>query len=338
MPGTQHKPVLIIGGSGVVGARAAKTLRRLQPELPITIGGRDLARAEAVAREIGGADAAAIDLDRPDLGQPDRDLGAIAVFVKDATLNSLRAAQARGIPYVSTSSGVFEIGPEVALAIHRPTAPVLLASHWLAGAAVLPALHFGRAFRRIDEIRIGALLDEQDMGGPAAAADYDRIITATARVQVRQDGHWRWIGGEEATATYRSVDGVELPAQAYSPMDVASLAAATDARSIRLDLAYSQSASRRRGEPFSTEIVIELAGERIDGTAGRSRHELVHPEGQAPLTALFIASAVERLLGLAGGPPAAPGLHLPEMLLDPAGMVRRLEEFGTRIREVSPTG
>ncbi|OWJ58620.1 saccharopine dehydrogenase [Inquilinus limosus] len=336
MPATQHKPVLIIGGSGVVGARAARTLRRLQPELPITIGGRDLGRAEAVAREIGGADAAAIDLDRPDLGQPGREFGAVAVFVKDATLNSLRAAQARGVPYVSTSSGVFEIGPEVAQAIHRPTAPVLLASHWLAGAAVFPALHFGRAYRRIDEIRIGVLLDEQDMGGPAAAADYDRIVGATSRVQVLQDGQWRWIGGEDAAAPYRSVDGVVLPAQAYSPMDVVSLAAATGARWIRLDLAYAQSASRRRGEPFSTEIAIEMAGERPDGTAGRSRHELVHPEGQAPLTALGIASAVERLLGLAGGGPVAPGLHLPETLLDPAEMVRRLEAFGTRIREVPP--
>jgi hypothetical protein len=338
MPATQQKPVLIIGGSGVVGARAAQTLRRLQPELPITIGGRDLAKAEAVAGEIGGADAAAIDLERPDLGQPDRAFGAVAVFVKDATLNSLRFAQARGMPYVSTSSGVFEIGPEVAQAIHRPTAPVLLASHWLAGAALLPTLHFARAFRRVDSIRIGALLDEEDMGGPAAAADYDRIVTATNRVQVLQDGHWRWIGGEEAAATYRSVDGVELPAQAYSPMDVVSLAAATEARSIRLDLAYSRSASRRRGEPFSTEIAIEIAGERPDGTAGRSRHELVHPEGQAPLTALGIATAVERLLGLAGGAPAAPGLHLPETLIDPAEMVRRLERFGTRIREVRPAG
>ncbi|MGK9170969.1 hypothetical protein KXR53_32025 [Inquilinus limosus] len=337
MPATQQKPVLIIGGSGVVGARAATTLRRLQPQLPITIGGRDLAKAEAVARKIGGADAAAIDLERPDLGQPGREFGAVAVFVKDATLNSLRAAQARGVPYVSTSSGVFEIGPEVAQAIHRPTAPVLLASHWLAGAALLPALHFGRAYRRIDGIRIGALLDEQDMGGPAAYADYDRIVTATTRVQVRQDGHWSWIGGEEAAATYRSVDGVELPAQAYSPMDVVSLAAATDARSIRLDLAYAQSASRRRGEPFSTEITIEMTGERPDGAIGRSRHELVHPEGQAPLTALGIASAVERLLGLAGGTPATPGLHLPETLLDPAEMVRRLEAFGTQIREVRPT-
>ena len=103
MPAPVHRPVLIIGGSGIVGAQAAQALRRLQPDLPITIGGRDLAKAEAVARKVGGADAAAIDLARPDLGQPDRAFAAVVVFVKDAGLNSLRFAQARGVPHISCS-------------------------------------------------------------------------------------------------------------------------------------------------------------------------------------------------------------------------------------------
>eukprot|EP01035_Chromulina_nebulosa_P012254 gene12254-16342_t len=40
-----HAPVLIIGGSGIVGAQAARALRRLHPALPIAIGGRDMAKA-----------------------------------------------------------------------------------------------------------------------------------------------------------------------------------------------------------------------------------------------------------------------------------------------------
>lgn len=63
-------PVLIIGGSGVVGSATARTLRRLHPELPIALGGRDLAKAEGVAATIEGATAVAIDLNRPDLGLP----------------------------------------------------------------------------------------------------------------------------------------------------------------------------------------------------------------------------------------------------------------------------
>jgi hypothetical protein len=120
--------------------------------------------------------------------------------------------------------------------------------------------------------------------------------------------------------------------QAYSLLDVLSLAAATGASSIRGVVALGESASRRRGEPFSTEIILELTGTRSDGTTARVRHELVHPQGQAPMTAVAVAVAVERLLGLAGGPPVPPGLYLPHVIIEPELMVRRLEQFGTRIR------
>ena len=273
-----------------------------------------------------------MDLERPDLGQAEgAAYGAIAVFLKDETLNSMRYAQDRGLPYVSISSGTFEIGPEVTLFVHRPTsAPILMASQWLAGAATLPALHLAGAFGAIEAIRISALLDEEDMGGPAAYADYERITGAAPAALRLEEGRFVWVAGGEAASRLRRVDGTEVAAQAYSPLDIVSLAAATDARSIRFDLAVAESASRRPGEPFSTEIAIEIEGERKDGGPSRSRQEIVHPAGQAPLTALGVALGLERLLGLAGGPPAAPGLYLPEVLIDPAYFVRRMAEFGAR--------
>src|SRR3546814_19042294 len=85
------KPVLLLGGSGVVGSLAARSLRRLQPELPLVIGGRDLAKAQAVAKEIGGASLARIDLARTDLGPPvDVSFRPVAVVVKDDPLKSLK--------------------------------------------------------------------------------------------------------------------------------------------------------------------------------------------------------------------------------------------------------
>lgn len=334
MSANTQRPVLIVGGSGLVGSQAAKALRRLHPTLPITIGGRDLAKADAVAKEVGGADAAKVDLERRDLGQPDgRAYSAVVMFVKDDSLNSMKYAQANGLPYMSISSGVFEMGPEVAQYIHQPaSAPILLNSNWLTGATTLPALHFAREFKTLESIELAAVLDEQDVGGPAAYVDLERITKISTSVPLLQDGKWRWVQGADAARTVTGVDGKELQGQAYAPFDVLSLAAATDARSIRFDLVVGESATRRRGEPYSTEIIIELAGVKQDGTRGRVRHELVHPAGQAPVTALGVAVAVERLLGLAGGPPVAPGLYLPHVLLDPAYFVRRLEEFGTRIR------
>ncbi|MGO1070935.1 hypothetical protein [Lysobacter sp. CA199] len=326
------KPVLIIGGSGVVGAQGAHALRRLHPDLPIAIAGRDLARAEAVAAQVGNAQGVRVDLQRADLGLgEDTRFSAVVLFVKDDTLNSLKYAQRHGLPYISTSSGSFEIAPEVARHLRHPAAaPILLASHWLAGAATLPVLHFAQDFRRLDTIRIAALLDEQDMGGPAAAADYERLTSAAA-AQILEHGRWRWVRDAAAASRFLSVDGTQVEAAAYSPMDVVTLAAATDAHSIRLDLALGETASRRRGEAFSTEIVIELEGERRDGAWVRSRHELVHPQGQAPITALGIALGIERLLGLAGGAAVAPGLYTPDGLIDPAYHLQRLAEFGVRI-------
>ncbi|KRD32021.1 saccharopine dehydrogenase [Lysobacter sp. Root916] len=328
-------PVLIVGGSGVVGAQAAHALRRLHPRLPIAIGGRDLAKAETVAAAVGGASAVRVDLQRGDLGlDADARYSAVIVFVKDAGLNTLKYAQAHGLPYLSTSSGSFEIAPEVALHLRKPgAAPILLASHWLAGAATLPALHYAREFAQIERIDLSALLDEEDMGGPAAAADYERLIGA-AGAQVLEDGQWRWLRGDEAGRSIRSVDGVEVAAAAYSPLDVVTLAAATDARWIRLDMALGVSASRRRGEAYSTEIAIEIEGQGHDGQPLRVRHELVHPAGQAPLTALCIALGVERLLGLAGGSAVAPGLYFPDGLIDPAYLLLRLQEAGVRQRRI----
>lgn len=328
---SKFSPVLIIGGSGVVGSQAAKAIRRLHPGLPLAIGGRDLSRAQAVADEVRGAIGVRIDLDRADLGLDENAaFSAVVIFVKDERLTSMRYAQNKGIPYISLSSGTFEVGPEVAQYIHAPDkAPILLASHWLAGAAIFPVLDTLSSYETVDAIRIGVLLDEEDMGGPAALADYNRITgNAPASLTVK-DGKLHWASGQEALARYRSVDGVELDAAAYSPFDVMALAARTGAKEIRLDLAYSVSASRRRGEPFSTEITLEVAGQAKDGEPLTRRHEIVHPQGQAPLTALGVALAVERMLGLAGGEAPKAGLYLPEVLIEPAYYVSRMKEFGT---------
>jgi hypothetical protein len=333
MPNVQH-PVLVVGGSGVVGAQAAAMIRRLHSGLPVTIAGRDLARAKRVADRLG-VEAIAADLSKADLGLPDEArFSAVLVFVKDDWGNALRFAQRRGIPHLSVSSGAFEIGIEMARFIHAPqAAPIVLASQWLAGAALFPALEYAKAFRSIDAIHVGVLLDEQDMGGQAALADYERITQAGSAALTLKDGRFAWISGEEAKGRYRSVDGVELPATAYGPLDVLSLATATGAKNIRFDMAFDVSASRRRGEPFSTESVIALEGVLHSGERVSRSYEVVHPQGQAPLTALGVALATERMLGLAGGEALKPGLYFPDGIIDPTYYIARMKEFGAVFTE-----
>lgn len=328
------KPVLIVGGSGVVGSATARTLRRMQPDLPIAIGGRDLEKAQRVADAIGNAVAVQVDVARPDLGLACRDgFSAIVMFLKDDTLNSLRLAQALRIPYVDISTAAFEIAPEVALYLSNPVAPVLLNGTWLAGTALLATLHHAATFARVDAVRIGAVLDEQDMGGPAAAADYERQTTTTANALILEDGRWTWVGGEQGRRNFVGRDGAENRGLAYSLLDPVYLGSALGLRAARFDLAYGLSAGRRAGGAFSTEMVIEIDGVRQDGRSGSFRLELSHPQGQAPVTAVGVAVAVERMLGLAGGAPPAAGLHLPGTLIDPAYMVDRLRRFGTTINQ-----
>ncbi len=332
MSAIDREPVLVIGGSGVVGRRAVAALRHLQPELRIAIGGRDLARAEAIAAEIGRASAVTVDLDRADLGLAGARFSAMVVLFKDHTLHTLRYAQRARIPYVSFSDFAFDIGPEVALYVRDPaSAPILLLGHYLGGTVTMVTLWLARELRRVHAIEIGGIFDEDDVGGPANASDMERLVTGVPLPLLLEGGRWMWPAGAAATRVFRGAGGAEWRGRAYPLLDVVSLAAATGARSVRVDAAVRPRTSRARGEAPWHEVVIEIAGERPDGSTSRSRHLLIDRDVHSGLSGRGAALAVERLLGLAGGPPVAPGLYHPERLLDPGYVVSRLVDFGARI-------
>ncbi|MET0285545.1 MAG: NAD(P)-dependent oxidoreductase [Polyangiales bacterium] len=324
------EPILLIGGSGVVGRWTARSLRRAHPEWALRIGGRDLAKARLVADEVGNAQAVRVDLGRTDLGLGDQAFGAVVILLKDDTLAALKFAQLRRVPHLGISSGSFEIAPEVSAFIHQPSAaPVVLGSEWLAGAATLPTLYLAKKFVRLDEIRIDALLDEQDIGGPAAELDMHRLTELAPAALTRREGAFFWRVGDEAKVPLRAVDGTSMQGFAYSPFDIAALAAATDAPNVQLNVAVGVSSSRRRGQPMSSELTITLVGQTRDGETTRERHAVVHPEGQAPLTALGITMMLEGVIGKAAG------LYLPEQLIEPDAYIRRLVAIGGSIEALS---
>ena len=246
-------PILLVGGSGVIGRSTARFLRAAHPDAPLLIGGRDLAKAKETAATIGGAEAAVLDLAADDLGLGGRRVGAVAVLPKDDRVAALRFAQARGVPHVSISGGITEIGPEVAAYTHKPhAAAVVLGAEWLVGATTVPTLKFAKAFGPVHDITIGALLDEQDTGGPATTEDLDRLTKTMPAALTRRD---------DAKARFRAVDGTEVEAAAFAAYDIVGLAAATGAPNVQFNLAIGVTSTRRRGVPMSTEIVVELVGE-----------------------------------------------------------------------------
>lgn len=323
------KPVLILGGSGQAGAGTAALLRQWHPHLPLTIAGRDLGRAQRVADELGAATAVTIDLHSDDLGLPaSQEYSAVVALLRDDRFNGLRYAQDHGVPYFSISSGPMEIAPEVVAVAHRPSAStVVLASHFFAGTVALAVLHATKPFGRVDSIHLGAIQDEQDIGGPAALADLERWATASSAGLIRRDGVFTWLPGD-TQAEIRRIDGSTISGQTVAGLDIPSLAFATGAPDVRVDFAVSNDSD----QPL-TEVRIDLEGTDPAGTPLRATHSLIHRKGQRPLTALGIALSVERLLALRGAP-VPPGVHTPESLIDPAYATERLLEVGADFVEL----
>ncbi|MGK8491639.1 saccharopine dehydrogenase [Nocardia asiatica] len=323
-------PVLILGGYGQAGSDTAALLRRRHPGLPLTIAGRDHERARRVADELGGATAVTIDLDREDLGLPaEQRFSAVVAMLWDRRLSGLRYAQDHGLPYLSISSGLVDIAPEVVAGAQRATAsPILVASHWAAGLVTLAAMDAARAFGRVDTVRVGAVLDETDSGGPAAHADLERWAKAAPAGLVRRDGVFTWVTGSDMETTVRTADGTDQPAQNIAILDVTSIALVTGAPNVSFAFTVGESAGRRGGGPASVEVRIDLDGVSAAGAPLAATRTFVHPAGQRPITALGIALGVERLLGL-GGEPVAPGIHTPESLLDPSYVVEQMKDIGT---------
>lgn len=333
------EPILLVGGSGAVGRWTARLLREAHPDQPLLIGGRDRQKAEHAVASLRAAEAVSIDLTAEDLGLGDRAVSAVVVFFTDQRLATLRFAQARGVPHVSISPGLFELGPEVAAYTHSPrSSAVVLGTEWLVGATTVPTLAFAKAFDRVDHISIGALLDEQDVTGPAGNADMERQNAVMPAALIRRNGALQWLTGDDLKTRFHAADGSAVEASFFSVNDVLALITATNVPNFDFQLAVGTSSTRRRGEPFSSEIIVEISGRDRAGEALRTRHAVVHPKGQMPLTGLGVALLLERLLGLDGKPAVPPGLYLPYQLLDPDRYFSRFHQIGGQILALRAQG
>jgi hypothetical protein len=326
-------PILLMGGFGEIGQRTAGALRARYSDAPLLIGGTNKSKAQQVASALGNAEAVVMDPRATDLDLGDRRIGAVAVFYAHERLSGLRYAHGRGmIPHLSNSSGIYEIAPEVAIHMQRPDAAAMaLGYEWLVGATTISALVCAKPFARVESIRIGALVDEEDQGGPAVAEDFERLATVMPSAFAQADGAFVWRKGDDAGATFRAIDGNAIKAAGFSSIDIAGLAAATGADDIVFAIGTGISSSRRAGGAKSTEIIIELPGVDTQGTPLRSRHAVFHPGGAAPLTALGVSMVLERLTGLDGTSATQPELFFPYHVIDHAVYLGRLEQEGGKL-------
>lgn len=311
-----EKHILFVGGSGVVGSRAVKLFRQGHTDVPLLVGGRNRAKADSLAHEVGKAEAIEVDINKPDLGvSNDVALAAVVMMVPDEGLRGLMLAQARGIPYLSIGNWLVEVGAEMGHFIHQPRASaVLQASHWHGGTAVALTQATIKGLDEVHSVKVGAIVDEHDATGPAALADMARGSDSTSTLAF-EGGHRVWLTGPSRRRMFTAIDGREIHGMAFAPYDLVSLHALTNASDIRFDFASAVSSSRLRGGDIATELIVEVEG-YVQGQLQTRRATLEFAKGQATLTATSVVLVLSRVLGLDGAPPLSAGLYFPEQVLD----------------------
>jgi hypothetical protein len=331
---TTIEPILLIGGAGHVGANTARSIRRAHPDQPILIGGRDLARGGAIATEIGNAEAVAIDLSKADLGLGDRPVGAVGIYLKDNYTNAIRFAQARGVPFASISTVTIEMATEVASYINNPKSTIILASEWLAGGGMMTVLQAAKNYAKLESITMAGVIDAIDLGGPAAAADSERLGSVMPGAMIREKGAYRWLSGDDIPQKVTMVDGSVIDGFAYGVFDVQALTEVTGAANVKFIFAVAETAGSKAGGAPSSEIIVELSGTDKAGNSKSSRHALVCETGQAPITGLGMAMVLERSTGLDGKTASPHGLYFVESLIDTDTYVQRAQSEGFKFLDL----
>lgn len=132
------------------------------------------------------------------------------------------------------------------------------------------------------------------------------------------------------------MDGRDIPARVFSPFDVVSLKASTNARFVRFNLATGISSSRLAGHAPSTEITIDVSGRTAEGNPQTESVTIAHPGGQSALTGLGVALGTARMLGLEGRGRVPPGLYLPETVMDADWYVQQMRADGAIFQAGTP--
>jgi hypothetical protein len=350
--------ILIAGGYGLVGGQVAEVLRTRHADLPIAVAGRSPEQGEALADRIGAA-CVALDVSDPD---PLRGRSPAAVIgaVNDPSDHLLMACVRAGIPYLDITrwTSLQRRAASRATAA-RPTAPVLLASSWMAGVAPLVACHLANQLDTVDSIDISILYALADRAGSDSVEYVDRMTVPFettvdgALITARPLTSGRNV--EFPRGRRARVHRLDTPEQTTLPLFTGARTVSTrigyDAASATLALqglrltgvlrllAHPRLTRLRRrllhsnGEGGTAQLVIDVTGP--DRTV---RAAVVDPRGQSHLTAVGAAIALERLLGLDGMPPEPSGVRYPEQHPSPSGVVDTLRDHGISIDTRATTG
>lgn len=343
--------LLVVGGYGVVGAQICTLLAARNPALRLLVAGRDAAKAAAAAAALPLAEGCAIDIGDPDplAALPERP-DAILVAVNDRADRLLLSAARRGIAIVDIARWQARIDDaHRQLAGMALTAPLILSSGWMAGAAAIVAAAGRQDATPAAHIDIDIYYAAKDKAGPDSVAGF---IDIHRPFTIHEAGVPRTVRGLSHPKAMRFSDGRRVKTRLFSCPDQASLVDSGVARGVAVRMAFDDAvttgalallarsglwsllpaATRRSllynpGPGAAHEFVVDV----VEQDGGRRRTRVRDPLGQTHLTAASAASQVERVLGLNARAPVPPGIGYPEQAADLAADIAALGTMGVEI-------
>ena len=326
------KRALFVGGYGLVGSHAVRTLRSFSRDVEILIAGRRPELGEALAKEVGSARTAFFDSEDArtcleGLGP----LDLVVSTVSDIDDKLALCALQQGISHIGIARTSQDVAPFLMAASRsafQSSAAIL--GHWQAGAMTLAAVDLARSLASVDSVRLTAIFDPLDAVGPRARED---VRTFPDRAIVRAGGQWAYVDRSRNASEVEFPDGTRFACHPMDVLDVPSVALATGARDVSFAISVGESLGHRRGSSPSHELHIEASGAQTDGTLARLVRIVSAPRGQGWLTGHTIGQAACRLLDLDGDGPCPSGPVWPETLLDSARFLQSLRAADVEIQD-----
>lgn len=353
MNSINDKTILIAGGYGVVGEQIARLLHQRHPDWHLIIAGRNIAKAQTLADQLGNATAMMLDMNQPQPLNGNKP-HAILAAVNDPQDYLLMGAMRASIPYVDITRWTERLKLAASRAEDfKPTSTVMLASGWMAGVVAVIAAGSAKKLALVQSIDISVLFSLKDKAGPNSVEYMDRLatpfkVTINGEDQIVKpytDPRKVIFPDNYKTRTYRfdTPDQLTLP-ETVNAKSVAARIAFDDAFTTSLLVTLVRSGiwklisgkrftSLRRsllynpGAGASHQVVIEIQGEDGKGRARRIHITIVDPLGQTHLTALGAIIQLERVLSLDN----QAGVIYPDTNPDMESSLKLLQEFGVRV-------
>ncbi len=346
--------VLIVGGYGTVGSALSELIAARYPQIKLLIGGRRLRQATAAAARLPYAEGVQIDVTRDDplasLSPAPHSIDAIIVSVNDSRDRLLSAALRRNIPLVDLTRWTQRIEDAKRIAAqHSLSAPIVLASGWMASAPSIVAATQLRGKAPARQIDVDILFSLKDRSG---ADSVTHFADAHQSFRIWEHGSPRTVAGfsapkkvtfsgnrtfrcrrlstpEQETLVLRKfAEGVSIRLafdhQATNTLFAASIRSGiwgTLSRTRRMSLLHRT--SNTPGSSAAHEVILSIHSQN-----GLQRVAMIDALGQAHFTAASALSQLERLLGLGGRKVPPPGVSFPEDAHDPAADIRSMQQSG----------